>query len=936
VKTKTMKTMVKMRESRPVRLWQVAAVAILILGTTAASLGTWAWYVRNKDDNRAQLRASAAQVAETSKKTLDGYVDQIASAVALFTQPGLVDRAEFHDYVKYLDLYDRYKGIYGLGFIAWVPQAILPAFVAGWRAGGDPGFSVAPAGARSAYCLASQFDEQNLKTTISIVGYDLCTVPQLASVLDLATTSGTDQAMLESAFGSSAVFRGNFVLVAPVYSGDPTTAAERRAQRIGWAAALVDGKQLMAAALGPTGDHLRVDLFVGTGVSSNHLVVSSPSGATSGVTPSVVEHFTAGAQWTVRVRALPGGLGPANPLEVPALVFLMAVLLNVALAGFVWDLGRGRLRATRSYMASERRFQSIASSTPVGILEMAADGAIQYFNPRLNEIAGVDDEYWHDHTWLDCIHPDDRNRVVSVALSASQTKVDTGVNFRLLRPSGDVRNVRVLAAPVKREGGEPSSFVASVQDVTEEVVATEALAFQAMHDSLTGLPNRALFLDRLSMELAHAARTHSDLAVMFLDLDRFKVVNDGLGHQAGDQLLKAVAVRLLGVVRAGETVARLGGDEFTFIFHDVDGATKAAVVAQRILRALDEPIEIEGRQVVVSGSIGIVLPDPGANASAVLRDADAGMYRAKESGRARFEIFDEEQRLEVMERLTVESELRQGIERGELRLYYQPLVLPSTGAVLGAEALVRWAHPTRGILDPDQFVPVAEETGLIVALGEWVFRTAAADCARWDRETMGPKLETLAVNVSASQLASPMLCPTVHDALRVNGIHPDRISIEITESVIMSDDDVTRRSLIDLRDLGVGMAIDDFGTGYSSLSSLSRLPVSLVKIDKSFVDQIDVEPEGGPIVVAIVEMTHALGLRVVAEGVAREEQRRFLVRCGCDFAQGYLWSEPLPADDFALWWKDRVPHRGADRDTDGSARDNSADALAVPSRWLTV
>ena len=607
----------------------------------------------------------------------------------------------------------------------------------------------------------------------------------------------------------------------------------------------------------------------------------------------------------------------------------MALLLNFALAGFVWDLGRGRLRATRSYMASERRFQSIASSTPVGILEMAQDGAMQYFNPRLNEIAGVDEEFWRDHTWLDCVHPEDRSRVVSVALSASQRKEDAGVNFRLLRPSGDVRNVRVLASPVKRDADGPSSFVASVQDVTEEVAATEALAFQAMHDSLTGLPNRALFLDRLGMELSHAARTRSDLAVMFLDLDRFKVVNDGLGHQAGDQLLKAVAARLLGVIRAGETVARLGGDEFTFIFHDVEGATKAAMVARRILHALDEPIEIEGRQVGVSGSIGIVLPGPGAQAAAVLRDADAGMYRAKESGRARFEIFDEEQRLEVIERLTIETELRQGIERGELRLYYQPLVIPSTGAALGAEALVRWAHPTRGLLDPHEFVPVAEESGLIVALGEWVFRTAAADCARWDCDEAGPKLETLAVNVSAYQLANPMLCPTVHEALSANGIDPGRISIEITESVIMSDNEVTRRSLADLRDLGVGMAIDDFGTGYSSLSSLSRLPVSLVKIDKSFVDQINCEPEGGPIVMAIVEMTHALGLRAVAEGVTREEQRRFLVRCGCDFAQGYLWSVPLPPDEFARWWM----ARGAPPVAEVAAGD---DAVPVPSRWLTV
>ena len=407
--------------------------------------------------------------------------------------------------------------------------------------------------------------------------------------------------------------------------------------------------------------------------------------------------------------------------------------------------------------------------------------------------------------------------------------------------------------------------------MTEEVSATEALAFQAMHDSLTGLPNRALFLDRLDVELSHAARTGSGLAVMFLDLDRFKVVNDGLGHQAGDDLLKAVALRFLGVVRAGETVARLGGDEFTFIFHDVEGPTKAAAVAERLLRVLDQPIVVDGGEVVVAGSIGIVLPGPGAQAAAVLRDADAGMYRAKESGRGRFEIFDDAQRRAVVERLTIESELRQGIEDGELRLHYQALVSPSTGSVVGVEALVRWEHPTRGMLLPDEFVPVAEETGLIVALGAWVFETAAADCGRWDVDEQVPRLEILAVNVSARQLASSMLCPMVSEALRLDGIEPGRVSVEITESVIMSEDDVTRRSLADLRKLGVGMAIDDFGTGYSSLAQLSRLPVSLVKIDKSFVDRIDMDPKGGPIVVAIVEMAHALGLRVIAEGVEREE-----------------------------------------------------------------
>jgi diguanylate cyclase (GGDEF)-like protein/PAS domain S-box-containing protein len=339
---------------------------------------------------------------------------------------------------------------------------------------------------------------------------------------------------------------------------------------------------------------------------------------------------------------LNGARVPTNPLEAPGLVFVMAMLLNLGLAALVWDLGRGRLRARTSFMESEERFHSMASSSPVGILELTQDGTALYFNASVNEIAGVDDDFWLHHKWSDCLYPEDGPSMVASAQSAWDNKEDLEASFRVQRPSGEVRHVRALAAPVSGGNNVTSSFVVTVQDVTEEVAATEALAYQAMHDSLTGLPNRVLFLDRLSMELGHSARSGRDLAVMFLDLDGFKVVNDAMGHQAGDELLQAVAGRFLGVVRAGETVARMGGDEFTFIFHDVRGPEKATEIADRILGALSEPIEIHGRTMVVTGSIGIVLPGPGAQAAAVLHDADVGMYRAKESGRARFEMFDEQ------------------------------------------------------------------------------------------------------------------------------------------------------------------------------------------------------------------------------------------------------------------------------------------------------
>jgi len=886
------------------RLWQVGAIAIVVLGTTAVTTGSWAWYVSNKDHNHLQAESNAKQMTATISETLAGYADQTLSTAALFSQPVLPSHAAFQAYVRELDVYEHYRALQGLGFVSWVGLSALPAFVAQARADGLPDFSVAPAGTRPAYCVASYVAESGLQAPIPLTGYDLCTIPALAAQLDLATSSGQEQVVLEDTLAPSPAYKGNFVLVSPVYRGKPTSVAERQAQLVGWVAALVDGHALLSA-LGPSQAHTSVELFSASTPDPRQLVVASPAGTDVSTPGALVEHFTEGGQWTVLVRPLAGAPGPSNPLVAPAVVFLMALLFNLAMAGFVWDLGRGRSRAVHSFAESERRFQSMATCTPVGILEMDGAGTPQYFNPRLQEIAGVDASFLQTQGWLACVHPDDRARVGTLARSVWRKRDDVTASFRLLRPDGDVRHVRALASPVVTGNGSPERYVVTLQDVTDEVAATEALAFQAMHDHLTGLPNRALFLDRLNLELSHAERTGTGLAVMFLDLDRFKVINDGLGHQSGDELLKRVARRLKGVIRSGETVARLGGDEFTFILHDIDGPPTAAGVAERILDVLAEPLQIAGREVVVSGSIGIVLPGPGAQAPALLRDADAAMYRAKESGRARFEIFDEEQRRSVIDRLTIEGELRHGIEHGELRLHYQPIVSTSTGNVVGAEALVRWEHPTRGLLQPAEFIAVAEETGLIVPLGEWVFRTAAADCSRWDGQG-GPLLPLVAVNVSVHQLTSPSLCPVVRDALRVGGIDPGRISVEITESVVMSDDAVTRRSLAELRGLGLSMAIDDFGTGYSSLSSLSKLPVTAIKIDKSFVDRIGLEQDGGPVVIAIVEMAHALGLTVVAEGVSTVEQHRFLARCGCDTAQGYLWSPALTADDFFGWWRART------------------------------
>ena len=477
------------------RLRPLAAIAIVVLGTTAVTVGTWAWYVSNKDHNRVQAQSNATQITATISETLAEYADQTLSTAALFSQPVLPSHAAFQSYVREVDVYEHYRALQGLGFVSWVGLSALPAFVAQARADGLPDFTVAPAGTRAVYCVASYVAESGVQAPIPLTGYDLCTIPTLSAQLALATSSGQEQVVLEDTLAPAPAYRGNFVLVSPVYSGHPTTVAARQAQLVGWVAALVDGHELLSA-LGPSEANTSLELFTAPTPDPRQLVVASPAGTKVSTPGALVEHFTEGGPWTLLVRPLAGAPGPGNPLVAPAVVFMMALLFNLAMAGFVWDLGRGRSRAVHSFVESERRFQFMASCTPVGILEMDGAGTTQYFNPRLQEIAGVDASFLETQGWLACVHPDDRAQVGSLARSVWRRRADVTASFRLLRPDGGVRHVRALASPVVTGSGSPDRYVVTLQDVTDEVAATEALAFQAMHDNLTGLANRALFLDQ--------------------------------------------------------------------------------------------------------------------------------------------------------------------------------------------------------------------------------------------------------------------------------------------------------------------------------------------------------------------------------------------------------------------------------------------------------
>jgi diguanylate cyclase (GGDEF)-like protein len=449
----------------------------------------------------------------------------------------------------------------------------------------------------------------------------------------------------------------------------------------------------------------------------------------------------------------------------------------------------------------------------------------------------------------------------------------------------------VLAAIVAERG----------QDIDGRRRAEDELAHMALHDPLTGLANRSLFTERLTQALARMERHPGSVAVLFLDLDRFKVINDSLGHESGDRVLICVADRIQSVVRPEDTASRFGGDEFVILCEDIVDELEAVTIAERVGAAIAQPIELTTGEIVITTSIGISISKGIADRpEELIRDADSAVYRAKERGRARYELFDHDMRLRAIRRLETENDLRRALEAGELRVYYQPLVRLDSQRVEGMEALVRWEHPQRGLLAPAAFVPVAEETGLIADLGEWVLEEACRQSVRWENRTMGRRAVTISVNLSARQLARPAFEESLRRILEETGAEPTNLALEITETLLVDAAAPTLATLQRLRELGVHLSIDDFGTGYSSLSYLKQFEVDSLKVDRSFVRGLGRDPQDSSIVTAVVNLAHGLGLTAVAEGVETESQRVWLHDLGCDLGQGFHFSPPRPAEALDL------------------------------------
>lgn len=556
-------------------------------------------------------------------------------------------------------------------------------------------------------------------------------------------------------------------------------------------------------------------------------------------------------------------------------------------------------RAERAADQSEMRYRMLFDGNLAGVYRTTLEGKVLDCNESFADIFGYAsrEEVLSLPAWDFYLTAEDR-RTYLARLKERRTLT----NYEQCLRRKDGSHVWVLENGNLIEGldGNPTIIEGTLIDITERKRAEEQVKHLAFHDSLTGLPNRLLFNDRLRVAMVHANRYREKLAVLFLDIDRFKVINDSLGHSIGDELLRRVAERVAGCIRQEDTIARLGGDEFTVLLPGIAKEEAAATIANKILEAVRLPFFIEHRELFITTSIGVTLfPADGADPETLVRNADTAMYRAKEQGRDNHQLYAPAMNTKALERLSLESRLRQALQNRELVIHYQPLIELATGQIRGAEALLRWQHPELGLVAPGEFISIAEVSGLIVPIGQWVLRTACAQARAWQLKGY-PKF-SVAVNLSARQFQQADLVFQVTEALHEADLSAASLDLEITESNAMQNAELSISTLWDLKNLGVSLSMDDFGTGYSSLSYLKRFPIDRIKIDQSFVRDVTRDPDDAAIAAAIIAMAHSLKLTAVAEGVETEAQLEFLRAQRCDEMQGYLFSPPVPAEKFELF-----------------------------------
>ncbi len=577
---------------------------------------------------------------------------------------------------------------------------------------------------------------------------------------------------------------------------------------------------------------------------------------------------------------------------------------------------RYMLRANQAFLDlhhSQSQLSKAQHLAKLGNWELNPETNMLSGSPELFELSGLDSSASGIalERFVETIHPSDREPFKVALKQAVQKGSPYEHEYRVILNDDEERIIHLRGEPFCTLIGKKTVFVGYIQDVSELRSAEEQIRYLAYYDGLTGLANRELFHDRLHKALAFGSRQKQTIAVLFLDLDRFKRINDTLGHHIGDELLKNIAERINLCVRESDSVARfgvedtetcvsrLGGDEFTILLTDLAHPEDAAVVARRIIAAIPQPLTLQGHELYVTTSIGIsVFPHDGEDAYALLKNADAAMYDAKNKGRNNFQFYKETLSVTSSDRFELESDLRKALDREEFVLHYQPQVDVQTGRIVGTEALIRWNNPERGLVSPAEFIPLAEELGIINPLTEWVIKEACEQNKAWQQAGLPPI--PVSVNISGQQFSQLQVAETAQRCLEACGLDPKYLEVELTESTLMENKDIANKILEQLRALSITIAIDDFGTGYSSLAYLKTFPIDTLKIDRSFVNDITTDPNDAAIVRAIIAMAHSLELKVIAEGVETEDQLDFLRNLDCNEYQGFLFSRPLPAEELAL------------------------------------
>lgn len=593
------------------------------------------------------------------------------------------------------------------------------------------------------------------------------------------------------------------------------------------------------------------------------------------------------------------------------LIFMGILLLIIALEAYVlrqYALTEERKakaqgqreKLLKAIKEGEERYRTIADFGYDWETWTGVDGTIQYCSPSCERITGFPPERFFERPELirELVIPEDRDSW-DAFIEAAEKEDGDNLDFRITTATGSTVWINAVGRPVSGIGMKPLGVRCSFRDITDRKHMEEQLRHQALHDPLTGLANRTLCLDRIDQAMHRAKRRENYyFAVIFLDLDRFKVINDSLGHRFGDRVLSETAHRLTDSVRTLDTVSRFGGDEFVIILDELASPGEAIRIVKRIRESLANPMSFDGNEVQTTASFGIVLSPIGQiKAADVLQHANIAMHRAKESGRNRFKVFTGRMLESAVDLLTLENDMRRGLEAGEFHLEYQPIMDLDGADLVGFEALARWSHPDRGDIPPSEFIPMAEESGLIIQLGEWVLSTALKTLAHWRRETPGAESVYMSVNLSTKQFARMELDKMVLNALREADLPAAALKLEITESAIMEHPEAAVLILQRLRKMGVHFSIDDFGTGYSSLSQLQKLPVDTLKVDRSFIDRMESDPENMEIVKAVIALAHSLGLEVVAEGVEQPEQVCSLLDLACERVQGFYFHKPMSSSD---------------------------------------